>query len=122
MSMDKRRKQREKSFIVAYLDDVKVYITDISQTGCQVFIEKEIDLVVDEKKVVLKIELPKYKDEKIYYSMINGIVMWEKKLDDFNILGVNFDDLNNKDNLDLSKIVNYWNFLNSTFGNYSVDL
>lgn len=123
MSMsDKRIIKREKSLLIGYIDDKKVYITDISEKGCQIFIEvylqkKITQLLHQNEKLVIKVEIPEYDDkEKIIYITIDGEIAWIRNFDDFNLFGIKFDLLDADSLVRIRKIVNYWNFLNSTYG------
>jgi c-di-GMP-binding flagellar brake protein YcgR len=113
---DKREFQREKSFIVCYIQREKAYVTDISEKGCQVFIEdKKSNLNIGDI-LVLEIELPEYQGNKPLYLEVEGTIAWKRRLEDFALLGLHFDTMGQKNENKIKRMVHYWNFLNTSFG------
>lgn len=98
-----------------------LYITDISFQDCQIFFEKKSEGNQKDLKLEIRVEIPEYENQEILYTLVKGEVVWEKILEDFMILGIQFNKLDRKNASHIRKIVHYWNFLNSTFG-YLEDL
>lgn len=114
---DKRRSKREKAFIAAWLGDLKVYITDISSNGCQVFLEEESFSSEEGADIFLKVELPSHKEKKEPIELI-GSLAWQRSMEKFLLIGIDFTKLSQEKQKLLRKVVNHWNFLNSTFGSF----
>lgn len=114
---EKRTQKREKSFIITYLFNHKGYITDISEYGCQIFLEGTFPQVQKDIQTEIKIEISEYNEiGQITYALFTVKVVWIQNLEDFTIMGVNFIDMDARQTSALKKIIHYWNFLNTTFG------
>lgn len=114
---EKRQCKREKSFVITYINNKKGYITDISEKGCQIFLEGVDPKISSGNLVDIKIEMSEYNEiGQILYSFFKGQVMWAQVLDEFTIMGISFALMDSKQEQSLKKIIHYWNFLNSTFG------
>ncbi len=116
--LDKRRAQREKSFIsVIFNEKAEGFLTNISASGCQIFIENTLDCNISPTEVTLQISIPKnLLGGKVEKCILYGQVAWKKKQQTYLLFGIQF---NHQDPLQAKKIqeiVSYWNYLNSTFG------
>ncbi len=118
---ENRISKREKSFMVAHIiEKDKVYVTDISENGCQVFCEENnLETVEEGADIELKIEMPEYNvQNELSYISIKGKVQWYKKIENCVLVGLEFKSID-KDSLErIKKLVWYWQFLNSTFGSH----
>lgn len=114
---EKRQCKREKSFVITYINNKKGYITDISEKGCQIFLEGVDPKFVLGNQVDIKIEMSEYNEiGQILYALFKGCIKWAQTLDNFTIIGIVFEGMDSKQEQSLKKIIHYWNFLNSTFG------
>ncbi len=122
MNKDNRHNQREKSFIIATLNNEnQVYLTDISEKGCQLYFD-----FVDEKKITsgnaiqLEIEIPEFENNSNADKIsLTGKIMWIKSdKEESMVSGISFSSLDPDNKIQLNKILYYWKFLNSTFGKH----
>lgn len=113
---DLRRVKREKSFIIARIYDQKCYVTDVSEQGCQIFIEKQFFPPEKDKNIDIYMEInEKDKTGNNEMILVSGEIMWQKEVEDFVFLGVSFKP-EYANHQAIRKVVLYWNFLNTTFG------